>query len=108
MIAAISRSATTILGMLAMARATRPPLRLEPLDLLPQCAVLLLVGRPDLLLRDLAEGLDVALDHGHALGLKLLLRGLEIVDRFGELAALVLRLARGVEHQLLVRRRQPF
>src|ERR1043165_4402386 len=41
-------------------------LNLEPLDLVPQRAVLALVGRPDLLLRHLAEFLDLRLDHRHA------------------------------------------
>src|SRR5262245_6734248 len=47
-------------------------LNLEPLDLVPQRAVLALVGRPDLLLRHFAEFIDLGLDHRHAERLELL------------------------------------
>src|SRR5215475_15749089 len=79
------------------------PLSLERRDLLPQAGILLLVSGPDLFLRHLAECRHVGLDHGHALGFELLLGRREVVDRFGELADLVLGLAAGVEHQLLLR-----
>src|SRR5262245_50901302 len=77
-----------------------PRLDLEALDLVPQRAVLALVGGPDLLLRDLAELLEFGLDHDHSEGLKLRLCLGEVVDRLGCLADLVLRLARNVEQQL--------
>src|SRR2546423_6309515 len=80
---------------------------LEPLDLVPQRAVLALVGRPDLLLRHLAEFLDLGLDHHHAERLELRLRLGEVVDRLGCLADLDLRLARNVEQHPLLFGRQP-
>src|SRR5262245_23576487 len=99
--AATSRNATTILGMFARslaipavmtvcAYATLASLCLERRDLLPQAGILLLVGGPDLFLRHLAERRHIGLDHGHALGFELLLGRSEVVDRFGELADLVL------------------
>src|SRR5213595_294924 len=68
-------------------------LNLGPVDLVPQCAVLALVGRPDLLLRHLAEFLDLGLDHHHAERLELRLCLGEVVDRLGRLADLDLRFA---------------
>src|SRR5207253_2370160 len=66
-------------------------LNLEPLDLVPQRAVLALVGRPDLLLRDLAELVNLGLDDHHAERLELRLRLGEVVNRLGRLADLALR-----------------
>src|SRR4030081_1452841 len=98
--AATSRKETTNLGMSRMSFSigTIRVLCLELHDLVPQAGILLLVGGPDLLLRHLFEGVDVGLDDHHALGFELLLGGGEVVDRFGKLAALGLRLAAGVEH----------
>src|SRR5258708_9904842 len=78
-----------------------PRLDLEAFDVVPQRAVLALVGRPDLLLRDFAEFVDLGLDHRHAERLEFRLRLGEVVDPLGGLAALGLRLASEVEHQLL-------
>src|SRR5260370_20436424 len=81
---------------------------LELHDLIPQAGILLPVGGPDLLLRHLAEGIDVGFDDNHALGFELPLGRGEVIDRFGQLAALALRLAAGVEHPLLMRIAEPF
>src|SRR5258708_37985795 len=78
---------------------------LEAFDLVPQCAVLGLVGRPYLLLRYFAEFFDLGFHHGHADRLQLRLGLGEIVDRLGRLADLLLRGARQIHDQLLVLRR---
>src|SRR4051812_34116667 len=65
-------------------KSERPRLNLETLDLVPKRAVLALVGRPDLLLRDLAEFVDLGFDHDHAKRLEFRLCLDEIVDRLGE------------------------
>src|SRR5216683_3443030 len=77
-------------------------LGLEAFDLVPQCAVLGLVGRPYLLLRYFAEFLDLGFHHGHAERLEFRLGFGEIVDRLGRLADLLLRGAREIHDQLLV------
>src|SRR5450631_480295 len=61
---------------------------LEALDLVPQRAVLGLVGGPYLLLRHFAEFLDVGFHHGHAERFEFRLGLGEIVDRLGGLADL--------------------
>ena len=66
-------------------RQALAPQALKPAISSHSSPILLLVGRPDLLLRQLAEGLDVGLDHRHALGLEQLLGLGEVVDRLGEL-----------------------
>src|SRR5712671_2644580 len=66
-------------------------LDLEAFDLVPQCAVQSLVGRPYLLLRDFAEFVDVGFHHRHAEWLQLRLGLREIVDRLGRRANLLLR-----------------
>src|SRR6266849_3031133 len=70
-----------------------PPLTLdlEAFDLVPQCAVLGLVGRPYLLLRHFAEFVHFAFHHDHTERLQLRLGFREIVDRLGGLADLLLR-----------------
>ena len=65
-------------------------------------AVLLLVLRPDLLLRQLPEWRVVGHVHGHAEWLELLLRLGERIDALGVLAHDGLGLARAIEHQLLL------
>src|ERR1700759_5815541 len=75
---------------------------LEGFDLVPQCAILGLVGRPDLGLRDFAEFLDLGFHHGHAERLQLRLGLGEIVDRLGRLADLLLRCARQLHDQFLL------
>src|SRR3981189_3083126 len=77
-------------------------LGLEAGDLVEESTELGLVDRPDLLLGNLAEGLDVALHDRHALGLEQLLGALEIVDRFDQVAHLALSLAAHVQEQLLL------
>src|SRR5437879_2317461 len=106
--AAIRRNETMIFGRRAIRTMTALPSRLEIRDRVPQFRVLFLVGGPDLLLRDLAEGWDVSLDYRHALGFQLAFGRGEIVDRLGQVADLGLRLAAGVEHQLLVLRAEAF
>src|SRR5450631_4739025 len=71
---------------------------LEGLDLVPQRAILGLVGGPYLLLRDFAEFVDLGLHHGHAERLQHLLGLGEIVDRLGRLADLLLRGARQIHY----------
>src|SRR5690349_3447685 len=56
-------------------------LSLESFDVVPQRAILALVGRPDLLLRDFSEFIDLGLDHRHAERLELRLCPGEVVDR---------------------------
>src|SRR5216683_3635236 len=85
-----------------LASAPRLTLGLEAFDLVPQCAVLGLVGRPYLLLRHFAEFLDLGFHHGHAERLEFRLGFGEIVDRLGRLADLLLRGAREIHDQLLV------
>src|SRR5665811_1003928 len=79
----------------SIGRARRPKLfgsgpalnsDLEAFDLVPQGAVLALVGRPDFLLRDLAEFVDLGFHHGHAERPQLRFGLGEIVDRLGRLA----------------------
>src|ERR1700727_2968393 len=82
-------------------------LSLEAFDLVPQSAVLRLVGWPDLLLCHLAEFLDLGFDHGHAERLEQGLGLLEMIDRLGQLTNLFLRGARKIEHQFLLIRREP-
>src|ERR1700681_2473910 len=81
-----------------------PPqtLDLEAFDLVPQCAVLGLVGRPYFLLRDFAEFVDVGFHHGHAERFQIRLGLREVVDRLSCLADLLLRGARQIHDQLLV------
>src|SRR5258708_26536094 len=103
--AAASRNATTNFGISAMdfgISTEVPRSGLGPCDLVPQGYILLLVGRPDLGLGNLAEGRHVGLDHRHALGLERLLGGAEIVDRFVDFADLDLRLATEITHQLVL------
>src|SRR6187397_2700270 len=71
-------------------------------DLVPQIGILLLVGRPDLLLRELAEGIELRRVHDHALRLEQLLRLGEAVDALGRLAHALLRTARGFTDELLL------
>src|SRR3954467_1582351 len=75
---------------------------LEAFDLVPQGAVLALVGRPYLLLRHLPELLDLCFHHRHPERLQLRLGLGEIVDRFGRLADLLLRRARQIHDELLL------
>src|SRR5260370_6490378 len=89
-------------GAEVLASAPRLTSGLEAFDLVPQCAVLGLVGRPYLLLRHFAEFFDLGFHHGHAERLQLRLSFGEIVDRLGRLADLLLRGAREVDDQLLV------
>src|ERR1700709_1028646 len=82
-----------------------PPLLtlgLETLDLVPQGAVLALVGRPYLLLRYLLELLDLGFHHDHAERLQLRLGLGEIIDRLGRLADFLLRGTRQIDDQLLL------
>src|SRR3981189_1991046 len=82
-------SAVTVnFGTAERIRRMRAPLTsgLEAFDLVPQGAVLALVGRPDLLLRHLAEFVDLGFHHGHAERLQLRPGLGEIVDRLGRLA----------------------
>src|SRR5258707_3629570 len=67
---------------------------LEAFDLVPQCAVLALVGRPYFLLRNFPELVDLGFHHDHAERLQFRLGFGEIVDRLGHLADLLLRGAR--------------
>src|SRR5215469_538955 len=75
-------------------------------DLVPELGILLLVGGPDLVLRHLAEGVDIGGVDDHALGLEQLFCFLRIVDAFRRLANLYLRLAREIEQQCLLILRQ--
>src|SRR3954465_5967058 len=75
---------------------------LETFDLVPQGAVLALVGRPYFLLRHLLELLDLGFHHGHAERLQLRLGLGEVVDRLGRLADFLLRRARQIHDQLLL------
>src|SRR5690348_13861823 len=59
-------------------------------DLAPELRELLLVARPDLLLRELAESIDIGGVHRHSLGLEQRLRLLQIVDALGLMADLFL------------------
>src|SRR3974390_266001 len=61
---------------------------LEILDLVPQRAILALVGRPDLLLRHFAELVDFGFHHRHADGFEQGLGLREMIDRLGLLAGL--------------------
>src|ERR1700712_3787348 len=100
---------TVIFGTAERIRSMRALLAsgLEAFDLVPQGAVLGLVGRPYLLLGHLAEFVDLGFHHGHAERFKLRLGLGEIVDGFGSLADLLLRGAREIHHQLLMLGRQP-
>src|SRR6478672_13924800 len=71
-------------------------------DQVPELAVLLLVLRPDLLLRQLPEWRMVRHVHGHAERLQHLLRLGERIDALGVLAHDGLCLARAVQHQRLL------
>src|SRR5689334_22311678 len=72
-------------------------------DQIPHLGVLLVIGGPDPLCRDFAEGFDIGVVDHHALGLEQLLGLLQIVDALGVVADALLRLARDVEQQLLLR-----
>src|SRR3954464_10304969 len=74
-------------GSLAAAAANSD---LETFDLVPQRAVLALVGRPYFLLRDFPEFIDLGFHHGHAERLQLRFGLGEIVDRLGCFANLAL------------------
>src|SRR5258707_13813204 len=102
--ARIISAVTVIFGTADRIRSMRALLTsgLEAFDLVPQCAVLGLVGRPYLLLRYFAEFFDLGFHHGHAERLQLRLSFGEIVDRLGRLADLLLRGAREIHDQLLV------
>src|SRR3954469_17334090 len=63
---------------------------LETFDLVPQRAVLALVGRPYFLLPDFPEFIDLGFHHGHAERLQLRFGLGEIVDRLGCFANLAL------------------
>src|SRR6185437_7317702 len=80
---------------------------LEALDFIPQSTVLRLVGRPYLLLRYLAELVDVGLDHGHADWLKQRFGLGVVIDGLGLLADFLLRGARQFENQFLLIGCQP-
>src|SRR4051794_33847069 len=67
---------------------------LETFDLVPQRAVLALVGRPYFLLRDLPEFLDLGFHYGHAERLQFRFGLGEIVDRLGCFANFALCCAR--------------
>src|SRR3954453_20289643 len=75
---------------------------LETFDLVPQRAVLVLVGRPYFLLRDFPEFIDLGFHHGHAERLQLRFGLGEIVDQLGCFANLGLCCARQIDHELLV------
>src|SRR6202022_257518 len=77
------------LGAEDLAPAPLLTLSLEAFDLVPQCAVLALVSRPYLLLRNFPEFVDLGFHHGHAERLQLGLGFGEIVDRLGRLADLL-------------------
>src|SRR5438093_9942341 len=96
--AAITRPATTPRPR----RVTAPPALLRADDPVPELAVLLLVGRPDLVLGQLAEGRHVGGVHLHALGLEELLGLGQVVDALGQLAHLLLGLAADVHEELLL------
>src|SRR5215469_14846125 len=70
-------------------------------DQVPQLAVLLLVLRPDFLLRQFSEWRVVGYIHGHSEWFQQFLRFGEGVDALGILAHDSLGLARAVQHQLL-------
>src|SRR6516165_534326 len=110
-------------SMTAMASSTRPPVTIFGIartasaalapdgctrsdrgggDQVPELAVLLLVLRPDLFLRQLPERRVVRHVHGHAEGFEHLLRLGERIDAFGVLAHDRLRLAGAIQHQLLL------
>src|ERR1700761_5740606 len=71
---------------------------LEAFDFVPQRAVLRLVSRPDLLLRDFTEFIDLGFDDGHAERLKQSLGCREVVDRLRRLADFFLSGARKIEN----------
>src|SRR6476646_7521133 len=71
-------------------------------DQIPELAVLLLVLRPDLLLRQLPEWRVVRHVHRHAERFQLLLRLGERIGALDVLAHDGLRLARAIGHQLLL------
>src|SRR5438094_7863879 len=79
-----------------------PPALLGADHAVPELAVLLLVGGPDLLLGHLAEGGHVGGVHLHALGLEELLGLGQVVDALGQLAHLLLGLAADVHEELLL------
>src|SRR5260370_38805543 len=79
---------------------------LEAFDLVPQRAVLALVGRPYLLLRNFPEFVDLGFHHDHAERLQLRFGLREIVDRLGHITDLLLRGPRKIHHQLLLLRPQ--
>src|SRR5258705_12167666 len=85
-----------------LASAPLLTLDLEAFDLVPQCAVLGLVGRPYLLLRHVAEFVDFGFHHNHAERLQLRFGLREIVDRLGGLADLLLCRTRQIHDELLV------
>src|SRR5437899_5540840 len=66
-------------------------------DLVPEFGVFLLVLRPDLLLRYLAEGLDIRGIDRHPLGFEQLLRLFDSVDALGQPANSLLRRPRRLE-----------
>jgi len=68
----------------------------------PHLGELRLVGGPDLVLREPAEGFDIGGVDRHALGFEQLLGLGDIVDALGQLADRLLRGARGVRDQLLM------
>src|SRR3954468_17346833 len=108
MIARMISAVTVTFGTAERYRSMRvADLGLETFDLVPQGAVLALVGRPYLLLRHLLELLDLGFHHGHAERLQLRLGLGEIVDRLGRLADFFLRGARQVHDQLLLIGRKP-
>src|SRR5690242_19760476 len=72
-------------------------------DQIPHLGVLLMIGGPDALFRDFAEGVDIGVVDHHALGLEQLFGLLQIVDALGVVADALLRLARDIEQQLLLR-----
>src|SRR5436305_6920502 len=103
MIARMISAVTVTFGTAERYRSMRvADLGLETFDLVPQGAVLALVGRPYLLLRHLPELLDLGFHHGHAERLQLRLRLGEIIDRLGRLADFLLRGARQIHDQLLL------
>src|SRR5260370_16985038 len=85
-----------------LASAPLLTLDLEAFDLVPQCAVLGLVGRPYLLLRRVAEFVDFGFHDGHAERLQLRFGLRELVDRLGYLTDLLLPDTRETHDPLLV------
>src|SRR5216684_7465111 len=69
-------------------------------DFFPHLGELRFVGRPDLVLREPAESLDIGGVDDHALGFEQLLGLGEIVDALGQLTDRLLRGARCFDHQL--------